>query len=134
MSGQIDADGVYRIGGVAPDLSHELRREQPMSHPSVEQVEKALAASDYPDAPTPRAADRRRALAVLALFESETVTTAAELDVLPEGAIILDGDHDVMFKVWGKPANRSDFWSFLGNEHEAPVHLPAAVIYRGGDR
>jgi hypothetical protein len=31
MSGHVDADGVYWIGGIAPDLSHELRRERPMS-------------------------------------------------------------------------------------------------------
>lgn len=53
------------------------------------------------------------------------ITTAAELDALPEGTTVLDGDHDIMTK------GADGQWHLRAeNDESAPCHLPAMVLVR----
>lgn len=53
------------------------------------------------------------------------ITTATELDALPEGTTVLDGDHDIMTK------GADGQWHLRAeNDESAPCHLPAMVLVR----
>lgn len=53
------------------------------------------------------------------------ITTASELDALPEGTTVLDGDHDIMTK------GADGQWHLRAeNDESAPCHLPAMVLVR----
>lgn len=56
---------------------------------------------------------------------TETITNAASLDALPEGATVLDGDFDIMTK------GADGEWHQRAEQDEpSPCHLPATLLYR----
>lgn len=63
--------------------------------------------------------------------EPRTVTTAAELDALPMGSVVLDD----LLVTYSKPYNAGNFWLMVGDEERHPaehVFLPATVLHEGG--
>ena len=68
---------------------------------------------------------------VEAIHADRTITTDEELDALPDGAVVLDADGDVMEadtnsdrRIWYVPGRE---WERVGNDY---THLPARVLYR----
>ena len=68
---------------------------------------------------------------VEAIHADRTITTDEELDALPDGAVVLDADGDVMEadtnsdrRIWYVPGRE---WEWVGNDY---THLPARVLYR----
>lgn len=95
-------------------------------------VERAFDAFQNTSASLPL---RDRLRAVLALFEPETVTTAAELDALPVGSVVLDPFAAVCTRVTTgmEPFDwRRVTTAVKGGEHRHAPYLPATVLHRGG--
>lgn len=55
--------------------------------------------------------------------DSRIIETVEQLDALPDGSIIFDGDKDVMTK-WD---TRWHFWGSDEDDTDAEVHLPAQL-------
>lgn len=75
--------------------------------------------------------DEHDAHVAAAIHADRTITTDEELDALPDGAVVLDADGDVMEadtncdrRIWYTPGRE---WEWVGNDY---THLPARVLYR----
>lgn len=99
---------------------------------SIHEQARAEAEKRYPSEWSPGGDRARFVEGFIAGHEAATrtrvVATAADLDALPVGSVVLDAGSYVMHKVWGIP-EPVDHWSYLGTEHPAVPDLPARVLY-----
>ncbi|BDZ40802.1 hypothetical protein GCM10025865_01010 [Paraoerskovia sediminicola] len=124
-----------------------------MSRPTVEQVARALAAHSrceywpshmstwtcsipgiHEGADNETARNDHLARAVLALFEPRTVTTAAELDALPQSTVILDANGEAVERCGHIETQDGRFsaWCALllpSLRQSNEVELPATVLH-----
>jgi hypothetical protein len=105
-----------------------------MRRPTVEQVIKVIGRARNGDSESPLLDEPgeaefllHAARAVLALFEPETVATAAELVALPVGSVVRSERGDV-FEHWGE--GRWAEVGYLWSPTSEDITLPAVVLDR----